>query len=62
MTDREAEARQRMVETQLRPRGITDERVLAAMARVPRTGFLALRFLIVTQSSTLITSPSLLSL
>jgi protein-L-isoaspartate(D-aspartate) O-methyltransferase len=29
-------ARERMVERQLRRRGITDERVLAAMARVPR--------------------------
>lgn len=33
--DREDE-RLRMVATQLRPRGIVDERVLAAMARVPR--------------------------
>jgi protein-L-isoaspartate(D-aspartate) O-methyltransferase len=31
--------RQRMVELQLRARGITDERVLAAMARVPREEF-----------------------
>jgi protein-L-isoaspartate(D-aspartate) O-methyltransferase len=31
-----AEARERMVERQLRRRGIRDERVLAAMARVPR--------------------------
>lgn len=34
--DEFAEPRRRMVETQLRPRGISDERVLAAMARVPR--------------------------
>ena len=34
-----AEARARMVERQLRRRGITDERVLAAMARVPRELF-----------------------
>jgi len=33
------EARERMVERQLRLRGITDERVLAAMARVPRELF-----------------------
>ncbi|HET7567903.1 MAG TPA: protein-L-isoaspartate(D-aspartate) O-methyltransferase [Gaiellaceae bacterium] len=32
--------RERMVERQLRPRGISDERVLAAMARVPRELFL----------------------
>jgi protein-L-isoaspartate(D-aspartate) O-methyltransferase len=32
--------RQRMVEQQLRVRGITDERVLAAMARVPRHEFI----------------------
>jgi protein-L-isoaspartate(D-aspartate) O-methyltransferase len=31
--------RQRMVEQQLKPRGIKDERVLAAMARVPREEF-----------------------
>ena len=36
MQDREGEARQRMVEYQLRARGVRDERVLAAMARVPR--------------------------
>jgi len=36
-TDRE---RMRMVERQLRPRGIHDERVLAAMASVPREAFL----------------------
>jgi protein-L-isoaspartate(D-aspartate) O-methyltransferase len=34
-----AAARVRMVETQLRRRGITDERVLAAMERVPREQF-----------------------
>jgi protein-L-isoaspartate(D-aspartate) O-methyltransferase len=34
-----AEARERMVEQQLRRRGIDDERVLAAMARVPRELF-----------------------
>jgi protein-L-isoaspartate(D-aspartate) O-methyltransferase len=34
-----AEARARMVERQLRRRGISDERVLAAMARVPRELF-----------------------
>jgi protein-L-isoaspartate(D-aspartate) O-methyltransferase len=34
--DEFAEARRRMVETQLRGRGISDERVLAAMATVPR--------------------------
>jgi protein-L-isoaspartate(D-aspartate) O-methyltransferase len=34
-----AEARARMVELQLRSRGIVDERVLAAMARVPRELF-----------------------
>src|SRR5918992_4141966 len=33
------EARQRMVERQLRKRGIHDERVLAAMAEVPRERF-----------------------
>lgn len=38
-TDRERE-RMRMVERQLRPRGIHDERVLAAMASVPREAFL----------------------
>jgi protein-L-isoaspartate(D-aspartate) O-methyltransferase len=31
--------RQRMIEQQLKPRGIKDERVLAAMARVPREEF-----------------------
>ncbi len=34
-----AEARERMVERQLRRRGITDERVLEAMGRVPRQLF-----------------------
>ena len=34
-----AAQRQRMVEQQLKPRGIKDERVLAAMARVPREKF-----------------------
>src|SRR3954462_4777756 len=36
------DARQRMVERQLRHRGIEDERVLAAMAEVPRERFLPL--------------------
>ena len=31
--------RQRMVEQQLKPRGIKDERVVAAMAKVPREEF-----------------------
>src|SRR5215813_14720175 len=35
-----AAQRQRMVEQQLNPRGIKDERVLAAMAKVPREEFL----------------------
>jgi protein-L-isoaspartate(D-aspartate) O-methyltransferase len=35
-----AEARQQMVATQLRARGIRDERVLAAMGRVPRHRFI----------------------
>jgi protein-L-isoaspartate(D-aspartate) O-methyltransferase len=34
-----AALRQRMVEQQLKPRGIKDERVLAAMAKVPREEF-----------------------
>ncbi len=34
-----AAQRQRMVERQLKPRGIKDERVLAAMAKVPREEF-----------------------
>ena len=37
--DRWAAARARMVDHQLRRRGIRDERVLAAMARVPREAF-----------------------
>jgi protein-L-isoaspartate(D-aspartate) O-methyltransferase len=37
--DRFARARRRMVERQLRDRGISDERVLAAMAEVPRERF-----------------------
>jgi protein-L-isoaspartate(D-aspartate) O-methyltransferase len=36
-----AQKRARMVEEQLRARGIRDERVLAAMARVPREAFIA---------------------
>jgi len=36
-----AGARQKMVEEQLRPRGIRDERVLTAMAKVPREEFVA---------------------
>ena len=35
-----AAQRQRMVEQQLKPRGIRDERVLAAMAKVPREEFI----------------------
>lgn len=46
--DSEAEAyipeRERMVATQLRARGIRDERVLAAMARVPRHEFVPSEF------------------
>ncbi|HUB99186.1 MAG TPA: protein-L-isoaspartate(D-aspartate) O-methyltransferase [Solirubrobacterales bacterium] len=38
-----AERRARMVERQLRARGIDDERVLAAMAEVPREAFLPAR-------------------
>lgn len=38
------ELRQRMVEQQLRARGIRDERVLAAMARVPRHEFTLTEF------------------
>jgi protein-L-isoaspartate(D-aspartate) O-methyltransferase len=37
-------ARQQMVERQLRARGVRDERVLAAMARVPREEFVAEHF------------------
>jgi protein-L-isoaspartate(D-aspartate) O-methyltransferase len=36
--------RQRMVESQLRARGVTDERVLAAMSRVPREAFVPERY------------------
>ncbi len=39
-----AQARERMVETQLRARGIHDERVLAAMAQVPRHEFVSPEF------------------
>ncbi len=39
MTDRYEAERRRMVERQLRARGIHDERVLAAMERVPRHAF-----------------------
>src|SRR5213079_2937166 len=35
-----AAQRQQMVEQQLKPRGIRDDRVLAAMAKVPREEFL----------------------
>jgi protein-L-isoaspartate(D-aspartate) O-methyltransferase len=38
-TDSLAQKRERMVERQLRRRGISDERVLAAMAQVPRERF-----------------------
>jgi protein-L-isoaspartate(D-aspartate) O-methyltransferase len=38
-TDALAQKRERMVERQLRRRGISDERVLAAMAQVPRERF-----------------------
>jgi protein-L-isoaspartate(D-aspartate) O-methyltransferase len=38
-----AEARARMVESQLRKRGIVDERVLAAMGEVPREAFVGER-------------------
>jgi len=34
-------ARQKMVEEQLRPRGVKDERVLAAMGKVPREEFVS---------------------
>jgi len=43
-TDRLTSSRHQMVETQLRARGIRDERVLAAMARVPRHEFVAEAF------------------
>src|ERR1700675_1721953 len=36
-----AQRRQHMIETQLRQRGVRDDRVLAAMARVPREEFIA---------------------
>lgn len=36
--------RQRMVDSQLRARGVTDERVLAAMSRVPREVFVPERY------------------
>jgi protein-L-isoaspartate(D-aspartate) O-methyltransferase len=39
--DSSAEARSRMVEQQLRGRGLRDERVLAAMAKVPREPFIS---------------------
>src|ERR671932_2611574 len=39
-TDELARRRERMVERQLRRRGIDDERVLRAMAEVPREAFL----------------------
>jgi protein-L-isoaspartate(D-aspartate) O-methyltransferase len=39
--DQEAEARRRMVDSQLRSRGISDPRVLDAMLRVPRHEFVA---------------------
>src|SRR5436190_13996446 len=42
--DRFAAERQNMVASQLRARGIHDERVLAAMERVPRHEFVAERF------------------
>jgi protein-L-isoaspartate(D-aspartate) O-methyltransferase len=41
MSNSLAEQRARMVEEQLRVRGIRDERVLAAMAKVPREEFIA---------------------
>ncbi len=40
--DQFAQERHRMVEEQLRPRGISDPRVLAALERVPRERFLPL--------------------
>ena len=42
--ERFAAARQRMVEHQLRARGIRDERVLTAMGRVPRERFVGDRY------------------
>lgn len=41
LLDAYAAARQQMVESQLRARGIQDERVLAAMSRVPRHEFIS---------------------
>jgi protein-L-isoaspartate(D-aspartate) O-methyltransferase len=41
MTDPFEQARTRMVERQLRARGITDERVLEVMGRVPREAFVS---------------------
>src|SRR5207247_543854 len=43
-TDRFADARARMVDRQLRARGIDDERVLEAMAAVPRDRFVPERW------------------
>ncbi|MFZ0284813.1 MAG: protein-L-isoaspartate(D-aspartate) O-methyltransferase [Terriglobales bacterium] len=43
-SDRFAVLRRKMVDTQLRARGIKDERVLAAMARVPREMFIAAEY------------------
>lgn len=40
-----AEERRQMIESQLRRRGIRDERVLAAMARVPRHEFVPSKFM-----------------
>ena len=39
MTDEYQAARRKMVDQQLRPRGITDERVLEAMGKIPRHRF-----------------------
>jgi len=44
-TDALTQARERMVEAQLRARGIRDERVLQAMMRVPRHEFVPAEFL-----------------
>jgi len=41
LTRTSSSLREQMVESQLRARGITDQRVLAAMARVPRDEFVA---------------------
>ncbi|HET9407151.1 MAG TPA: protein-L-isoaspartate(D-aspartate) O-methyltransferase [Candidatus Sulfotelmatobacter sp.] len=43
-SDPYADQRRAMVQTQLRDRGITDDRVLAAMLRVPRHEFIAVPF------------------